>query len=74
MVPFRDDLWNLPEWMYAVHWVVVILCGALLVVGLWRRVRLWREGRPVRAEAIRIPSWISRPSLSSRTRLIRKML
>jgi Fe-S oxidoreductase/nitrate reductase gamma subunit len=48
MVPFRDDLWNLPEWMYAIHWAVVILCGALVVYGLWRRVRLWREGRPVR--------------------------
>ncbi len=48
MVPFRDDLWNLPEWMYTIHWVVVVLCGALLVYGLWRRIRLWREGGPVR--------------------------
>jgi Fe-S oxidoreductase/nitrate reductase gamma subunit len=48
MVPYRDDLWNLPEWMYAIHWAVAILCGALVVYGLWRRVRLWREGRPVR--------------------------
>lgn len=46
MVPFRDDLWNLPEWMYTIHWIVVIVCGALVVYGLWRRVRLWREGRP----------------------------
>ncbi len=29
---------------------------------------------PVLPDAMRIPSWISRPSLSSRTRLIRKML
>ena len=46
MVPFRDDLWNLPEWMYTIHWIVVIVCGALVVYGLWRRVRLWREGGP----------------------------
>ncbi len=46
MTPFRDDLWNLPEWMYPIHWAMVILCGVLLVYGLWRRVRLWRMGQP----------------------------
>lgn len=46
MTPYRQDLWNLPEWMYAIHWAVVIICGALLVYGLWRRVRLWRMGQP----------------------------
>jgi len=46
MTPFRQDLWNLPEWMYAIHWAVVIVCGVLVVYGLWRRVRLWRMGRP----------------------------
>jgi Fe-S oxidoreductase/nitrate reductase gamma subunit len=46
MTPFREDLWNLPEWMYALHWALVLLCGALMVYGLWRRVRLWRMGRP----------------------------
>ena len=45
MTPFREDLWNLPEWMYALHWGMVIACGALVVYGLWRRVRLWRMGR-----------------------------
>jgi Fe-S oxidoreductase/nitrate reductase gamma subunit len=45
MTPFRDDLWNLPRWMYPFHWVLVILCGVLVVYGLWRRVRLWRMGR-----------------------------
>ncbi|HSJ56939.1 MAG TPA: heterodisulfide reductase-related iron-sulfur binding cluster [Anaerolineae bacterium] len=47
MTPFREDLWNLPEWMYTIHWILVIFCGALVVYGLWRRVRLWRMGRPV---------------------------
>ena len=46
MMPFRQDLWNLPEWMYPIHWVLVLLCGVLLVYGLWRRVRLWRMGQP----------------------------
>jgi heterodisulfide reductase subunit C/nitrate reductase gamma subunit len=32
--------------MYTVHWVVVILCGVVMVYGLWRRVRLWRMGKP----------------------------
>ncbi|MGD8625808.1 MAG: heterodisulfide reductase-related iron-sulfur binding cluster [Anaerolineae bacterium] len=46
MTPFRDDLWNLPEWMYTLHWILVLICGVLVVYGLWRRVRLWRMGRP----------------------------
>ena len=46
MTPFREDLWNLPEWMYTLHWALVLLCGVLVVYGLWRRVRLWRMGRP----------------------------
>jgi Fe-S oxidoreductase/nitrate reductase gamma subunit len=46
MTPFRQDLWNLPEWLYPIHWALVIFCGALVVYGLWRRVRLWRMGRP----------------------------
>jgi Fe-S oxidoreductase/nitrate reductase gamma subunit len=46
MTPFRDDLWNLPPWLYPLHWALVILCGALVVYGLWRRVRLWRMGQP----------------------------
>lgn len=45
MTPVREDLWNLPEWMYPIHWALVIVCGALVVYGLWRRVRLWRMGR-----------------------------
>jgi Fe-S oxidoreductase/nitrate reductase gamma subunit len=48
MTPFREDLWNLPEWMYALHWALVLTCGVLMVYGLWRRVRLWRMGRPAR--------------------------
>ncbi|MGD9049566.1 MAG: hypothetical protein PVF77_16025, partial [Anaerolineae bacterium] len=47
MTPFREDLWNLPQWMYSLHWALVILCGALVVYGLWRRVRLWRMGQAV---------------------------
>ncbi|MGD9048877.1 MAG: (Fe-S)-binding protein, partial [Anaerolineae bacterium] len=47
MTPFREDLWNLPPWMYSIHWALVILCGALVVYGLWRRVRLWRMGQAV---------------------------
>jgi hypothetical protein len=32
--------------MYSIHWALVIICGAVLVYGLWRRVRLWRIGQP----------------------------
>jgi Fe-S oxidoreductase/nitrate reductase gamma subunit len=46
VTPFRDDLWNLPPWIYGLHWGLVILCGILVVFGLWRRVRLWRMGQP----------------------------
>ncbi len=46
MTPAREDLWNLPAWMYPIHWALVILCGLLVAYGLWRRVRLWRMGRP----------------------------
>ena len=46
MTPFRDDLWNLPEWMYTLHWALVLTCGVLMVYGLWRRARLWAMGRP----------------------------
>ena len=45
MTPFREDLWDLPKWMYTVHWIVVVLCGMVMVYGLWRRVRLWRMGQ-----------------------------
>jgi Fe-S oxidoreductase/nitrate reductase gamma subunit len=48
MTPFREDLWNLPAWMYPIHWALVIVCGVLVVYGLWRRVRLWRMGQPVK--------------------------
>jgi Fe-S oxidoreductase/nitrate reductase gamma subunit len=48
MTPFRQDLWDLPRWMYSLHWTLVILCGALVVYGLWRRIRLWRMGQPAR--------------------------
>jgi Fe-S oxidoreductase/nitrate reductase gamma subunit len=47
MTPFRQDLWNLSAWMYPIHWALVIICGVLVVHGLWRRVRLWRMGRAV---------------------------
>ncbi|MFC2029245.1 4Fe-4S dicluster domain-containing protein [Chloroflexota bacterium] len=47
MTPYRQDLWNLPAWLYPLHWVLVILCGALVMYGLWRRLRLWRMGHPV---------------------------
>jgi Fe-S oxidoreductase/nitrate reductase gamma subunit len=46
MTPFRVNLWDLPVWVYPIHWTVVIICGALVVYGLWRHVRLWRMGRP----------------------------
>ncbi len=46
MTPFREDLWNLPQWIYPFHWALVIVCGALVVYGLWRRIRLWRMGQP----------------------------
>ncbi len=46
MTPYRVNLWDLPAWAYPIHWTVVVLCGALVVYGLWRRIRLWRMGRP----------------------------
>jgi Fe-S oxidoreductase/nitrate reductase gamma subunit len=46
MTPYRVNLWDLPPWVYPIHWTVVVICGALVVYGLWRRIRLWRMGRP----------------------------
>jgi Fe-S oxidoreductase/nitrate reductase gamma subunit len=46
MTPYRINLWDLPAWVYPIHWTVVVICGALVVYGLWRRIRLWRMGRP----------------------------
>jgi Fe-S oxidoreductase/nitrate reductase gamma subunit len=48
MTPYRQDLWDMPAWTYPTHWVLVIFCGALVVYGLWLRVRLWRMGGPVK--------------------------
>ena len=76
MTPFREDLWNLPEWMYPIHWALVILCGVLLVYGLWRRVRLWRMGQPADAHrphrpapgrAVALSAWASAASCPSPT-------
>jgi Fe-S oxidoreductase/nitrate reductase gamma subunit len=38
----------MPAWAEPVHWALVILCGFLVAYGLWRRIRLWRMGRPAR--------------------------
>jgi Fe-S oxidoreductase/nitrate reductase gamma subunit len=46
MQPYRADLWYLPAWTERAHWALVVLCGFLVAYGLWRRVRLWRIGRP----------------------------
>ena len=48
MTPYRDNLWDLPAWTYPSHWALVIFCGALVVYGLWLRVRLWRMGGPAK--------------------------
>jgi Fe-S oxidoreductase/nitrate reductase gamma subunit len=48
MTPYRVNLWDLPPWAYPTHWTIVIICGALVVYGLWRRIRLWRMGQPAK--------------------------
>ncbi len=45
-VPLRDTFWNVPAWaQYALY-----VGGAVAIVifcwGFWRKIRLWRQGRP----------------------------
>ena len=45
-VPFRDTFWNVPGWAQAGLYVGGIVAIAVLVYGMWARVRLWRKGLP----------------------------
>jgi len=44
-VPFRDTFWNVPPWAQAGLYAGAVVALAIFAVGLWRHVRLWRQGR-----------------------------
>ncbi len=53
-VPFRDTFWNVPFWAEWALYAGSVVAVGVLAVGLWRRVRLWRQGTP-EARFDRIP-------------------
>ncbi|HEV8676273.1 MAG TPA: heterodisulfide reductase-related iron-sulfur binding cluster [Methylomirabilota bacterium] len=45
-VPFRDTFWNVPGWTQFLLYTLSIVAIGVFALGLWRRVALWREGKP----------------------------
>ncbi|HSN15710.1 MAG TPA: hypothetical protein VLT61_13840, partial [Anaeromyxobacteraceae bacterium] len=48
MEPTRAIYWNVGHGVVAPMYLLVAAAAALLAWGAWRRVRVWRLGRPVR--------------------------
>ncbi len=45
-VPVRDTFWNVPAWAEIALYAGAVVALAIFAWGLWRRVRVWRAGRP----------------------------
>jgi Fe-S oxidoreductase len=45
-VPFRDTFWNVPVWAQLALYAGAIVAVGMFAVGTWRRIALWRAGRP----------------------------
>jgi Fe-S oxidoreductase/nitrate reductase gamma subunit len=45
-IPFRDTFWNVPGWAEFVLYALSVVAIGVFALGLWQRVRLWREGTP----------------------------
>src|SRR5688572_11544092 len=42
----REIFGNIPPWAKAAFYLVAAIAVAAWIFGIWRRVRLWRQGRP----------------------------
>jgi Fe-S oxidoreductase len=45
-VPFRDTFWNVPDLAQIGLYLGAVVAVAVFAHGMWRRVRLWRQGGP----------------------------
>ena len=45
-IPFRDTFWNVPGWAQVALYVGGLIAVAIFAYGFWRRIALWRAGRP----------------------------
>lgn len=46
MVPTREIYWNIPSIGVVVMYLLAAVALAIMGYGIWRRIRLWRRGRP----------------------------
>lgn len=46
LIPCRDTFWNVPGWAQFLLYALAVVAVGVLVLGLWVRVALWRQGRP----------------------------
>ncbi|GAB4476800.1 MAG: heterodisulfide reductase-related iron-sulfur binding cluster [Anaerolineae bacterium] len=59
MQPFRDTLWNIPEWAVILLYVTNFLGIALLIGKFWLRSRLWLKGQGA-VQVDRLPQRLGR--------------
>ncbi|MCI0519102.1 MAG: 4Fe-4S dicluster domain-containing protein [Chloroflexi bacterium] len=45
-MPIRETFWNIPHWAEIAQYVLGFLSIAIFLWGVWRRVRVWRQGQP----------------------------
>ncbi len=44
--PLRQNFWNIPSWAQVFLYLVMALAVAAFLAGLYRRLLVWRAGRP----------------------------
>ncbi|HEY44194.1 MAG TPA: 4Fe-4S dicluster domain-containing protein [Anaerolineae bacterium] len=47
-MPIRETFWNIPHWAEIGQYILALLTFLIFVYGIWRRIRRWRMGKPVR--------------------------
>ncbi|HOL67920.1 MAG TPA: hypothetical protein PKX93_10740, partial [bacterium] len=45
-LPCRVNLWNIPPWAQLGLYVTMTVATLIMLIGVFRRVRLWRHGQP----------------------------
>lgn len=45
-MPVRETFWNIPHWAELAQYILGFLVMIVFVYGVYRRVRLWRQGQP----------------------------
>jgi len=45
-LPCRFNLWNIPSWAQIGLYVTMTVASLIMLIGLFRRIRLWRQGQP----------------------------